>query len=1091
MELGEPQENVQPESSGNEIFISTKKLPKELNHASDLSKRPSRTPPLSPRHQTSEADQTEQLLLNRNLIPSNSVDDLKPLKDGRKEWKMFNELYSNQESKVTFAPEQYKRNGDNALVSESWSRTSNNLMDEDNLASRSLTSLLPVEEDLVRDLTVDRRSIFVKQDDTGSLCPHWMRRIASKFLGRNTMNVHSKEFAQTSLKREVYELAAVWVRDAMHIRPHNRRLLQRGEIPCVTPISAYQFTHNSFWSVFVNCCIWFHMFLAIWEPPVVPEVPAWILWSEAVILLIYCLDIRLKKYSHDPENFGDSLWTMTFVLIIGINFFAVVIVASLKLNYVTGIYKVTRVLRPYSLVWKQKDLRKMIISIVQSIPLILTVAMLVAGYTLLFAFAGFELFRTDNTNFSSLLVSMRSLFVLLTTANYPDVMMPSYHVSWASAFYFVVFLVFGLYFLMALILAVVYDHFSLSTKRTEKQIRLQRNRTMDAIFNLLATWKKEKKPSYRGQQFEKKELVKHWSLTNKTSRRSSASSAKEGRATRESQVSKSSKQPDEGRIFQNVFLRLICAIRSNITRKHASVLYFAMCFDEKKKFENGITRKRFHNLIYYIGVWFELEKSMDLKCLLIDRKLRTQAKLFTRLSSRRKSSMTVNSGSKRVLWPSLSRKNNLKSQLLSSEICESDTPNWTMNTESTLNLTNSTNYDMDSLGANKEDEKITDCCRWCCDTVIISYYRLLGWYLTLRRLIVVAFGNKLVSRSVNFMIWTGTICILFQTADPSSSKTDPGEYTALDWAGKSFLYLFLIEVCLRLIGYGYSYLTDWMNLIDFTVVIISFVTDQLVKTEPQTFVVIFRLLRVFRLVRGIRNFKVIVRTAFSVLPSFFVLGMIQFCVIYIFAIIGMQLFYGKVSEDAVKAMIVKYQDDKSSGDYKYWAGIQDAHYGDNNMNDFKHAVIVLFELMVVNNWMVIYGMYVRLTNAWTYIYFYLYYLISVVVVVNVVIAFVVDAFITQYARMETELSDGHPEWEVRVREALRMVFSKTSDHWQIRRKQCKALFYDSLFGDSEEDDENEVDTVPERSKVCENPIKLRKASVELGESGLRRRASSL
>merc|ERR1719285_1571816 len=102
---------------------------------------------------------------------------------------------------------------------------------------------------------------------------------------------------------------------------------------------------------------------------------------------------------------------MTFVLIIGINFFDVVIAASLQLYYVNDIYKVTRVFRPYFLIWKQKDLRKMIISIVQSVPLILTVVMLVVMYTLIFSFAGFELFRTDNPNFSTLLISMRSLFV--------------------------------------------------------------------------------------------------------------------------------------------------------------------------------------------------------------------------------------------------------------------------------------------------------------------------------------------------------------------------------------------------------------------------------------------------------------------------------------------------------------------------------------------------------------------------------------------------------------------------------------------------------------------------------------------------------
>ena len=48
---------------------------------------------------------------------------------------------------------------------------------------------------------------------------------------------------------------------------------------------------------------------------------------------------------------------------------------------------------------------------------------------------------------------MVHMLVLLTTANYPDVMMPAYNASRPSVLFFVSFLLVGLFFCMNLVLA--------------------------------------------------------------------------------------------------------------------------------------------------------------------------------------------------------------------------------------------------------------------------------------------------------------------------------------------------------------------------------------------------------------------------------------------------------------------------------------------------------------------------------------------------------------------------------------------------------------------------------------------------------------
>ncbi|KAJ8408683.1 hypothetical protein AAFF_G00253180 [Aldrovandia affinis] len=89
--------------------------------------------------------------------------------------------------------------------------------------------------------------------------------------------------------------------------------------------------------------------------------------------------------------------------------------------------------------------------------------------------------------FSTLDNSMVSLFVLLTTANFPDVMMPAYSRSRWSCAFFIVYLSIELYFIMSLLLAVVFDTFNDVEKMKFKSLLLHKRSAVDHAFQLLVS----------------------------------------------------------------------------------------------------------------------------------------------------------------------------------------------------------------------------------------------------------------------------------------------------------------------------------------------------------------------------------------------------------------------------------------------------------------------------------------------------------------------------------------------------------------------------------------------------------------------------
>jgi two pore calcium channel protein len=87
---------------------------------------------------------------------------------------------------------------------------------------------------------------------------------------------------------------------------------------------------------------------------------------------------------------------------------------------------------------------------------------IIFALVLWFSFTGFFIFRGTLEGigtFSDISVSYYNMMILLTTANYPDVMLPAYNVRRLNSIFFMLFLTLGLYFLLNVLLAIVFNNF--------------------------------------------------------------------------------------------------------------------------------------------------------------------------------------------------------------------------------------------------------------------------------------------------------------------------------------------------------------------------------------------------------------------------------------------------------------------------------------------------------------------------------------------------------------------------------------------------------------------------------------------------------
>ena len=143
-------------------------------------------------------------------------------------------------------------------------------------------------------------------------------------------------------------------------------------------------------------------------------------------------------------------------------------------------------------------------------------------------------------------------------------------------------------------------------------------------------------------------------------------------------------------------------------------------------------------------------------------------------------------------------------------------------------------------------------------------------------------------------------------------------------------------------------------------------------------VIFIRLLRILSLLYELKTFRIIISTISNLLGPFYALLIVQFTIFYLFAVLGIAVFGGRVAID--------------TPEIKNDEGVPDTYYLDN-FNDMGASFVTLFALMVVNNWYINVKMYTDITGTKNVRFFFIiFYYLCVVIGLNIVIAFAIDMY---------------------------------------------------------------------------------------------------
>uniref|UniRef100_A0A8C3PC83 Voltage-dependent L-type calcium channel subunit alpha n=1 Tax=Chrysemys picta bellii TaxID=8478 RepID=A0A8C3PC83_CHRPI len=230
----------------------------------------------------------------------------------------------------------------------------------------------------------------------------------------------------------------------------------------------------------------------------------------------------------------------------------------------------------------------------------------------------------------------------------------------------------------------------------------------------------------------------------------------------------------------------------------------------------------------------------------------------------------------------------------------------------------------------------------------------------------------------------------------------------------AFLIIFTIETFLKIIAYGLllhpnAYVRNGWNLLDFVIVVVglfSVILEQLTKEteggshsggKPGGFDVkalrAFRVLRPLRLVSGVPSLQVVLNSIIKAMVPLLHIALLVLFVIIIYAIIGLELFIGKMHKSYILV-----EDDPApcafSGNGRQCAingtecrgGWVGPNGGITNFDNFAFAMLTVFQCITMEGWTdVLYWVNDAIGCEWPWIYFVSLIILGSFFVLNLVL----------------------------------------------------------------------------------------------------------
>ncbi|XP_011305273.1 muscle calcium channel subunit alpha-1 isoform X2 [Fopius arisanus] len=223
-----------------------------------------------------------------------------------------------------------------------------------------------------------------------------------------------------------------------------------------------------------------------------------------------------------------------------------------------------------------------------------------------------------------------------------------------------------------------------------------------------------------------------------------------------------------------------------------------------------------------------------------------------------------------------------------------------------------------------------------------------------------------------------------------------------------FLVIFTVECVMKIIAYGFvvhpgAYLRNGWNMLDFTIVVIGMISTILTILMKEGFDVkalrAFRVLRPLRLVSGVPSLQVVLNSILRAMVPLLHIALLVLFVIIIYAIIGLELFSGKMHKTCRNNKTGEIMEDPHPcGDHgfqchtlgsqyvcskQYWEG---PNNGITNFDNFGLAMLTVFQCITLEGWTdVLYDIEDAMGSTWQWIYFVSMVILGAFFVMNLIL----------------------------------------------------------------------------------------------------------
>lgn len=222
-----------------------------------------------------------------------------------------------------------------------------------------------------------------------------------------------------------------------------------------------------------------------------------------------------------------------------------------------------------------------------------------------------------------------------------------------------------------------------------------------------------------------------------------------------------------------------------------------------------------------------------------------------------------------------------------------------------------------------------------------------------------------------------------------------------------FMVVFTAECFMKIVAYGLlfhpgAYLRSTWNALDFIIVVIGLLSTVLSSVMKEGFDVkalrAFRVMRPLRLVSGVPSLQVVLNSILKAMVPLLHIALLVIFVIVIYAIIGLELFSGKMHDTCFNNITGDMMENPhpcGPNGFQchidmpgfvckpYWRG---PCYGITNFDNFGLAMLTVFQCITNEGWtQVMYWMNDSVGNSWPWIYFISMIILGSFFVMNLVL----------------------------------------------------------------------------------------------------------